>query len=121
MAEAQHGAESKMNVWITYFKDRFMVYFNDVGTITPNVAAALVDIPPWALGLTIFIIAISLLWILFKIIRRIRKEASEPVRAVKEFLVPTEGPRFRKRDKIEFMGRRVFRNAKAVGSLIRGK
>ena len=34
--------------------------------------------------------------------------------------MPSEGPRFRKRDKIAFMGRRVYRNAKAVGSLIRG-
>jgi hypothetical protein len=31
-----------------------------------------------------------------------------------------EGPRFRKRDRLAFMGRKVFRNAKAVGSLIRG-
>ena len=33
---------------------------------------------------------------------------------------PADGKRFRRRDKIAFMGRRVFRNAKAVGSLIRG-
>ena len=34
--------------------------------------------------------------------------------------MPTEGQRFRKRDKIEFVARRMSRNVKAVGSLIRG-
>lgn len=65
-------------------------------------------------------ILVPIIWILFEVLRRIRADAPKRVRAVKEFVVPSEGPRFRKRDKIEFMGRRVFRNAKAVGSFIRG-
>ncbi len=42
------------------------------------------------------------------------------VMAVKEFVAPGEGPRFRKRDRFEFMGRRVVRKAKDVGTYIRG-
>ena len=48
------------------------------------------------------------------------RKTSEKVKAAKEQLLPSEGPRFRKRDRIAFMGRRVFRNAKAVGSMIKG-
>ena len=48
------------------------------------------------------------------------RKSSEKVKAAKEFIAPSEGPRFRKRDRIAFMGKRVFRNAKAVGSLIKG-
>ena len=40
--------------------------------------------------------------------------------AVKEFVAPGEGPRFRKRDRLAFLSRRAIRNAKAVGSYIRG-
>ena len=36
------------------------------------------------------------------------------------FLSFIPGPRFRKRDKIEFMGRKIYRNTKAIGSFIRG-
>lgn len=58
------------------------------------------------------------------IVRRFKPEAGEKIgskmMAVKDFVAPGEGPRFRKRDRLAFMGRRVFRNAKAVGSLIRG-
>ena len=35
-------------------------------------------------------------------------------------MVPSADQRFRKRDKIEFVARRMSRNVKAVGSLIRG-
>ena len=34
--------------------------------------------------------------------------------------MPSADQRFRKRDKIEFVARRMSRNVKAVGSLIRG-
>lgn len=42
------------------------------------------------------------------------------VKAVKNFVAPGEGPRFRKRDRIEFIARKAVKNAKAVGSYIRG-
>jgi hypothetical protein len=49
-----------------------------------------------------------------------RQKIESKMMAVKDFVVPGEGPRFRKRDRLAFMGRKVFRNAKAVGSYIRG-
>jgi len=39
---------------------------------------------------------------------------------VRQFVAPKEGPRFRKRDRLVFMSRRALRNAKAVGTYIRG-
>lgn len=42
------------------------------------------------------------------------------VKAVKEFVAPSEGPRFRKRDRLAFMGKKAMRSAKDVGSYIRG-
>ena len=88
--------------------------------ISPSTTAAILDLPNWALILIIASIILPIVWIVYKFLSRIRNDAPEQIRAVKELIAPTEGPRFRKRDKIEFMGRRVFRNAKAVGSLIRG-
>lgn len=49
-----------------------------------------------------------------------RQKIESKMMAVKDFVAPGEGPRFRKRDRLAFMGRKVFRNAKAVGSYIRG-
>ena len=40
--------------------------------------------------------------------------------AAKQFVVPPEGPRFRKRDKIAFIGQRMVKRVKAAGSYIRG-
>ena len=62
--------------------------------------------------------------IIIYIVRKLKPEAGQKIgskmMAVKDFVAPGEGPRFRKRDRLAFMGRKVFRNAKAVGSLIRG-
>ncbi len=49
-----------------------------------------------------------------------RVKANESLKAVKEFVAPGKGPRFRKRDRIAFLSRRALRNARAVGSYIRG-
>ena len=45
---------------------------------------------------------------------------SNKVKAVKNFVAPGEGPRFRKRDRLAFLSRRAMRSAKDVGSYIRG-
>ena len=67
---------------------------------------------------------VLLLALIIFIVRKFKPEAGQKIgskmMAVKDFVAPGEGPRFRKRDRLAFMGRRVFRNAKAVGSLIRG-
>lgn len=76
--------------------------------------------PLWVHIVLLTLLLVPMPFILFKIVHKIRSDARHHVKAVKEFVVPSQGPRFRKRDKIEFMSRRVFRNAKAVGSLIRG-
>ena len=46
--------------------------------------------------------------------------SNEGLKAVKEFVAPGKGPRFRKRDRLLFLSRRALRNAKAVGTYIRG-
>ena len=40
--------------------------------------------------------------------------------AAKEFVVPPSGPRFRKRDKIAFVGQKMVKRVQAAGSYIRG-
>ena len=39
--------------------------------------------------------------------------------AAKEFVVPPSGPRFRKRDKIAFVGQKMVKRVQAAGSYIR--
>ena len=81
-------------------------------------------LPPWFLPViltfTILFPVTFLIWCCFSRATRVVRKSSERVKAAKEFIAPSEGPRFRKRDKIAFMGRRVIRNAKAVGNIIKG-
>jgi hypothetical protein len=77
----------------------------------------------WPTLITIFGLLLLFPIVVF-IVRKVKPEAGQKIgskmMAVKDFVAPGEGPRFRKRDRLAFMGRKVFRNAKAVGSLIRG-
>ena len=82
---------------------------------------------PGAIGL--FILAIILLSTILFIVycrygnnvqEKIPNQIRSRIKSVKEFVVPSEGPRFRKRDKITFLGQRMVKRVKAAGSLIRG-
>jgi hypothetical protein len=116
---AANEREINMEDWKEYFSVKTQEVIDTIGVLAPSVSG-LFEAPYWALFVVVSSIFLPATWIVIKIIRRIRTVAPIHVKAVKEFVVPGEGPRFRKRDKIAFMGRRVFRNAKAVGSLIRG-
>lgn len=71
-----------------------------------------------------FLLAVALIvgLIVAHCCRRIKsnEKITSKVKAVKEFVVPGEGPRFRKRDRLAFMSRKAFRSAKAMGVYIRG-
>ena len=59
--------------------------------------------------------------IIYKIFTRIQSvDVPNKVRAIKEFVAPSEGPRFRKRDKIAFVMNKVKRNSIATAQFIRG-
>ena len=55
-----------------------------------------------------------------KVKEKIPENIRQKVIAAKEFVVPGSGPRFRKRDKIAFVGKRMANRVKAAGSYIRG-
>ena len=55
-----------------------------------------------------------------KVKEKIPENIKQKVIAAKEFVVPGSGPRFRKRDKIAFVGKRMANRVKAAGSFIRG-
>ena len=118
--ENPEDSVSKMETVKDFVSDKSTQMLDLCTNLAPSTTAAILDSPSWALALVVASIILPIVWIVFKIFSRIRTDAPNQIRAVKELIAPTEGPRFRKRDKIEFMGRRVFRNAKAVGSLIRG-
>ena len=103
-----------------FMLESLQVMVNVTTTLIPRTAEVIYDTPNWVLGLLFGSILITATWALIKLLTRIRTDAPNHVRAIKEFVAPGEGPRFRKRDKIEFVGRKVYRNAKAVGSFIRG-
>ena len=62
--------------------------------------------------LTISIITGLIIWRCLK--------SSSKFKAVKELIVPPEGPRFRKREKIAFITSKFSRKAKSLGSYIKG-
>ena len=72
------------------------------------------------IALVVVLITPVVLFLISKFKPEARKKIESKMKAVKEFVAPGEGPRFRKRDRLAFMGRKVYRNAKAVGSFIRG-
>merc|ERR1719300_1405035 len=55
-----------------------------------------------------------------KVKEKIPDNIKQKVIAAKEFVVPSSGPRFRKRDKIAFMGQKMVKRVNAAGSYIRG-
>lgn len=55
-----------------------------------------------------------------KVKEKIPDNIKKRVIAAKEFVVPSSGPRFRKRDKIAFMGQKMVKRVKAAGSYIKG-
>jgi len=55
-----------------------------------------------------------------KVNEKIPDQIRNRIKSAKEFVVPSEGPRFRKRDKIAFIGQRMVKRVKAAGSYIRG-
>lgn len=55
-----------------------------------------------------------------KVKEKIPDQIKNKINAARDFVVPPEGPRFRKRDKIAFIGQRMVKKVKAAGSYIRG-
>ena len=60
----------------------------------------------------------------WKVWRKVQEKIPENIKkkviAAKEFVVPPSGPRFRKRDKIAFVGQKMVKRVQAAGSYIRG-
>ena len=60
----------------------------------------------------------------WKVWRKVQEKIPENIKkkviAAKEFVVPPSGPRFRKRDKIAFIGQKMVKRVQAAGSYIRG-
>ena len=71
-------------------------------------------LPAWVLPMSMMFTTFLLVTLILKhcCSRGVVRKSSEKVKAAKEFIAPSEGPRFRKRDKIAFMGRKVYKNAK---------
>ena len=77
---------------------------------------------------TVFIFLITPLLIILVISWKLGKKVKEKIpdqiknkiNAARDFVVPPEGPRFRKRDKFAFIGQRMVKKVKAAGSYIRG-
>ena len=72
----------------------------------------------------VFAITMLFLTVSWKIGRKVQQNIPDNIKhrltAAKQFVVPPEGPRFRKRDKIAFIGQRMVKRVKAAGSYIRG-
>ena len=67
------------------------------------------------------VVLIAVLFVVYKCCQRLGGCMKPRVKAVKEFVVPGKGPRFRKRDRMAFLGAKAMRNAKAVGTYITGR
>ena len=76
------------------------------------------------ISLILFLLVAIILTITWKVGKKVQENIPDQIKnrlnAAKQFVVPPEGPRFRKRDKIAFIGQRMVKRVKAAGSYIRG-
>merc|ERR1719187_2595607 len=70
------------------------------------------------------VIVIVSVVIAYKMGKKVKEKIPENIKkrviAAKEFVIPPSGPRFRKRDKIAFMGQKMVKRVQTAGSYIRG-
>ena len=75
-------------------------------------------------SVTIGVISLVSSFIAWKMGKKVKEKIPENIKkkviAAKEFVVPPSGPRFRKRDKIAFVGQKMVKRVQAAGSYIRG-
>ncbi len=81
-------------------------------TITQILAAALI--------LLLLLILLLIIKLGSNVNEKLPDQIKSRITAAKEFVVPPEGPRFRKRDRIAFLGQKMVKRVKAAGSYIRG-
>ena len=97
---------------------------NVTSTWAPQTVEAFINfknLPNHVLASILAITVLIILIIIYKIFTRIQSvDVPNKVRAIKEFVAPSEGPRFRKRDKLAFVMNRVKRNSIATAQFIRG-
>ena len=107
---------------ISNFIIDYIWYISNVtSTWAPQTVEAFIDLPIHYLASILAVAVLIVLWSIYKIFTRIQKvDVPNKVRAIKEFVAPSEGPRFRKRDKLAFVMNRVKRNSIATAQFIRG-
>ena len=94
---------------------------NVTSTWAPQTAEAFINLPIHYLASILAVTVLIILWSIYKIVTRIQSvDVPNKVRAIKEFVAPSDGQRFRKRDKIAFVMNRVKRNSIATAQFIRG-
>jgi len=75
-------------------------------------------------GIVLALIIIISIIVTYKMGKKVKEKIPENIKkkviAAKEFVVPPSGPRFRKRDKIAFVGQKMVKRVQAAGSYIRG-
>ena len=75
-------------------------------------------------SVTIGVISLVSSFIAWKMGKKVKEKIPDNIKkkviAAKEFVVPPSGPRFRKRDKIAFVGQKMVKRVQAAGSYIRG-
>jgi hypothetical protein len=81
-------------------------------TLTQILAAALI--------LLLLLILLLIIKLGSNVNEKLPDQIKSRITAAKEFVVPPEGPRFRKRDRIAFLGQKMVKRVKAAGSYIRG-
>jgi len=76
------------------------------------------------IGIVLLVIVLIVLLIVWKMGQKVKENIPENLKkraiAAKEFVLPSSGQRFRKRDTIAFMGKKMVKKVKAAGSYIRG-
>ena len=127
-SEEEAGAGGAVKRWLNNMMEAFFIEVDKVKFYLPDELLYKINNPDAEfiiqISVAVGVIVMIASFIAWKMGKKVKEKIPENIKkkviAAKEFVVPPSGPRFRKRDKIAFVGQKMVKRVQAAGSYIRG-
>ena len=127
-SEEEAGAGGAVRRWLNNMMEAFFIEVDKVKFYLPDKLLYKINNPDAEfiiqISVAVGVIVMIASFIAWKMGKKVKEKIPENIKkkviAAKEFVVPPSGPRFRKRDKIAFVGQKMVKRVQAAGSYIRG-
>ena len=127
-SEEEAGAGGAVRRWLNNMVEAFFIEVDKVKFYLPDKLLYKINNPDAEfiiqISVAVGVVVMIASFIAWKMGKKVKEKIPENIKkkviAAKEFVVPPSGPRFRKRDKIAFVGQKMVKRVQAAGSYIRG-